>query len=376
MPDSGFWNAGDRWKHERLIPSALVFNPACEHPMSSSPEEVSTAVRLLTSRLPRTFFRSLMRDRTPIFMMHRLDQPGCALDGHSLEFVRASLSALRESGAKFVSLRTLVDAWRNRSPIDPDWVVFTIDDGFADQAILVREAFAPMQCPVTIFLISGFLDGQLWPWDDQLAFIFSEAPGEKRDIEVGGQHFAVDLTTAPNRSADMNRVREYCKATTGLNPYEAAAAIATQLGVPLTKEPPAQFRPMTWDTVRELEREGIAEFGPHSVSHRIFSTLSAEESRHELQQSWTRLQEELANPLPILAWPTGRSRDFADKDVANAKAIGLHASVATDPGYAYRQPDGDSDQIYRLRRFAMPNDLTTVLRYGSWLERGRELLPV
>jgi peptidoglycan/xylan/chitin deacetylase (PgdA/CDA1 family) len=317
-----------------------------------------------------------MSDRATIFMLHRLHDPTLRVHGHSLDFIRASLSALRESGAKFVSLRTLVDAWRNRLPIDPDWVVFTIDDGFADQAILVREAFAPMQCPVTVFLISGFLDGQLWPWDDQLAFIFNEAPEQKRDIDVGSQRFAVDLTSLERRSADMNRIREYCKATTGLNPYEAATRIADQLGVSLPKEPPTQFRPMTWDTVRELEREGVAQFGPHSVSHRIFSTLSAEESRQELQQSWARLQEELANPLPILAWPTGRSRDFAAKDVANAKAIGLHASVATDPGYAYRQPGGDSDQIYRLRRFAMPNDLTTVLRYGSWLERGRELLPV
>lgn len=338
--------------------------------------EPSTAVRLLTGPLPRTLFRSLMRDRTPIFMLHRVDDPLRHIHGHSVEFVRSSLKSLRASGAKFISLRTLVDAWIHHSPIDPDWVVFTIDDGFADQEALVREAFAPMQCPVTVFLTTGFLDGQLWPWDDQLAFIFAEAADQQREIEVGGQHFTVTLTDTATRGGEMNRVREYCKATAGLNPYETAPSIANQLGVSLPKEPPPQFRPMTWDTARNLEREGLADFGPHSVSHRVLSTISAEESREELLQSWLRLKEELVNPAPILAWPTGRLSDFGAKDVANAKAVGLLASVATDPGYAYRRADDDADQIFRLRRFAMPDNVTTVLRYGSWLERARELIPL
>ena len=317
-----------------------------------------------------------MRNRTPIFMLHRLSDPEHFIEGHSVAFIKASLSALQQSGAKFVSLRTLVEAWADQAPIDPDWVVFTIDDGFADQATLIREAFSPMQCPVTVFLIAGFLDGQLWPWDDQLAFIFSMAAEQKVRIEVGAQSFAADLVDAESRNVHMNRVREYCKATAGLDPYAAAVNIAAQLGVSLPQQPPSQFRPMTWDTVRALEREGVAEFGPHSVTHRVFSTLSDDDSRNELHHSWTRLKQELTHPLPIFAWPTGRRQDFAAKDVANARSIGLQASVATDPGYAHRQSNAGTDQLFRLRRFAMPDTLTTVLRYGSWLERGRELLPI
>jgi len=133
---------------------------------------------------------------------------------------------------------------------------------------------------------------------------------------------------------------------------------------------------MSWGTIRELEKDGLAEFAPHSVTHRIFSTLSEEECRTEILQSWTRLRQELTNPLPIFAWPTGRLKDFAARDEGNAHAIGLHASVTTDPGYAHRPSKVRMNQMYRLKRFAMPHDLTTVLRYGSWLERGRELLPI
>src|SRR6478736_5945138 len=94
-------------------------------PMAST-KETGSAVRLLTGELSRALFRRLMRNRTPVFMLHRRSDPAHHIDGHSVDFLRASLAALRQSGAKFISLRTLVDAWRSEAPVDPNWVVFTI----------------------------------------------------------------------------------------------------------------------------------------------------------------------------------------------------------------------------------------------------------
>lgn len=335
----------------------------------------NAAVRLLTSRFSRSLFRPLMRERTPIFMLHRVEDPGHGIHGHSIEFLQAALAALRDSGAHFASLRTLVEAWRCNAPIDPDWVVFTADDGFADQEILVREVFAPMQCPLTIFLISGFLDGRLWPWDDQLAYTVTHAPLQKADVTIGARRFSLDLRSADTRRTAVDELRVYCKTVPGLDPYATVEQLARSLGVSVPGEPPPQFRPMSWDTARDLERHG-AHFGPHSVTHRIFSNLSEHDARAEIATSWARLQQELRDPLSVFAWPTGRSQDFSAANIQMARDIGLHASVATDPGYACRAPNGAAANLYRIRRFAMPNDLTTVLRYGSWLERGRELLPI
>lgn len=336
----------------------------------------SRMVKFLTGRSGRSLFRPLMHNRTPIFMLHRLDDPARGVHGHSIDFLRTSLTALRDSGAKFVSLRAIVDAWRSGAPIDPNWVAFTIDDGFIDQADLVREVFAPLECPVTIFLITGFLDKHLWPWDDQLAFILNNASCQKRvRLIIADGQFAFDLTSQSSRDETITHLRNHLKSVTGLDPYAAVDDIARQLDIDVPKQPPPQFQPMSWNTVRELEKLG-AEFGPHSITHRIFSKLTNGDSVSELQGSWSRLRQELRNPLPIFAWPTGRAQDFTARDVANAKAAGLWASVSTRPGYAHREPDSCAAEIFMLRRFGMPNRVSMVLRYGSWLERGRELLPI
>src|SRR3569833_3598096 len=91
--------------------------------------------------------------------------------------------------------------------------------------------------------------------------------------------------------------------------YELVDEIARQLGVALPAAPPPEFRPLTWDEARLLERQG-GEFAPHSVTHRIFSQLTLEEARAEIGTSWRRLQEEMRRPLPEFAWPTGSAADY------------------------------------------------------------------
>ena len=316
-----------------------------------------------------------MRDRAPIFFLHRQDAPGAGIHGHSVEFLREALGALRDSGAKFVSVRTMLEAWKSGKGVGPDWVAFTMDDGFADQETLFREAIRPMDCPVTIFLITGFLDRQLWPWDDQLVYAIRKARDVKTTVDLSGKSFALDLTTPRGRSQAIDVLREHCKATPLLDPYGVVARVASAVDVQVPVTPPEEFRAMSWDTARELERDGV-DFAPHSISHRIFSRLSDDDSRTEIATSWKRLQSELKNPLPVFAWPTGRRADFGARDMAIARSLGLQAAVSTIPDYAHVHRETPAENWFGLNRFALPDSVDSVLRYGSWVERGRQLLPV
>jgi peptidoglycan/xylan/chitin deacetylase (PgdA/CDA1 family) len=315
-----------------------------------------------------------MRDRATIFMLHRVANRSAGIEGHSAEQVRTAITALRESGANLISLRELVERWRARAAV-ANCVAFTIDDGFADQATLVRDVFTPLECPVTIFAISGFLDGDIWPWDDQLAFAFQHTTVPHATLSVGDQRLSVEIPNRERRLEQLERVRNLCKVIPNDQIYDVVKKISYALHVDIPTAAPPEHRAMTWDEARALESEG-ADIGPHSVSHRIFSRLKNEDAQRELRVSWNRLQKELRNPLPIFAWPTGRHIDFGEKDILLAKDLGMRACVATDDDYAHLRPNSDETDFFRLKRFSLPFDTIGVLRYGSWLERGRQLLPL
>lgn len=328
------------------------------------------AIRAMSGPAARACFRPLMRGRASVFMLHRVEDPALGVHGHTIDYVRSALAALKDSGAEFVSLRRLVEAFRGEGP-GPNWVALTIDDGFADQALLAR-AIAEAGCPVTVFLISGFLDGKLWPWDDQVAYLLSRSPQRSLAVSVGDRRLTLDLSSETARRASIETLRNALKRQSNANIYSFLETLAGQSEVPLPREVPPQFRPMTWDEARSLEKAGV-EFAPHSATHRIFSQLADVEARVEIEQSWARLQSELARPLPVFAWPTGGSEHFTKRDMHLARNAGLSAAFATNSDYAHApgQTQDESD-YYGLCRFSLPYRIRDVLQYGSWIEHGKQ----
>jgi peptidoglycan/xylan/chitin deacetylase (PgdA/CDA1 family) len=332
------------------------------------------AIRALSSRAARPLFRRIMRGRSTIFMLHRVTNTETGVSGHSIEFVREALRELKASGAHFVSVREMVEAYAKGADPGADWVAFTIDDGFADQGELVRSAFMPAGCPVTVFLIAGLLDGKLWPWDDQLSYIMARADAAASEVTVAGQKVRVALHTPEQRHQTLANLRDLCKSIGNSDLYAIIASIGQQLGVSVPTAPPPAYAPLTWDETRALEALGGVDFAPHSVTHRIFSQLDSKDAATEIAASWQRLREELRRPLPVFAWPTGRPMDYTARDVALLQEAGLSAYATTEPDYSFvGKRASDAVPPYSLRRFSLPTRIRDVLQYGSWIERGKQI---
>lgn len=331
------------------------------------------AIRALSSRAARPLFRRIMRGRCTIFMLHRMTNEASGVSGHSAEFVREALTVLKSSGARFVSVREIVDAYARGTGPGDDWVAFTIDDGFADQGELVRSAFFPFGCPVTIFLITGFLDGQLWPWDDRLTYIIAHADAGATHLSVDGRKIKLSLQTRSQRHQALEQLRDLCKSIVNSELYALVDSMAQQLEVHVPALPPPAFRPLTWEEARALESQGV-DFAPHSVTHRIFSRLNREDAIAEITGSWHRLQQELRRPLPVFAWPTGRTADYTERDILLLRELGLSAYATTEADYSFvGRRAMDVARPYSLRRFALPTRIRDVLQYGSWIERGKQI---
>lgn len=60
----------------------------------------------------------------------------------------------------------------------------------------------------------------------------------------------------------------------------------------------------TWTDLRDLERCGVS-VQSHGVSHRAFSTLDPAQQRHELLDSKAILEDTLAKPIELFAFPYG-----------------------------------------------------------------------
>jgi len=340
------------------------------------PLQIAKRALLQTLRLPGVTapFNHLVRGRATIFMLHRFRNRDTGVEGHDTDQLRDTLEYLRMHRYNVVGLHELV---RNLLSDDPPLdraVVFTIDEGYQHQATAASSVFTAFDCPVTIFVTTGFLDGDIWFWWDQIEFILSSVEPPELTVHLADSQLTYSCATQAQRRSAAADFTSRCKHVAAADRLAGIAALAAAAAVDLPSSPPRKYAPMTWDQLRNCERRGIT-FGPHSVTHPILASTSDEQSRRELVQSWDRLRCEASDPVPVFCYPNGEWGDFGEREMKTLDEMGLLGAVTAVRGYVdaaglQREPQG----AFKIRRFGYPDSLPDVIQTVSGLERLKEIL--
>lgn len=322
----------------------------------------------------RHLVRPFRRGLATVFLLHRAEGIHDGVSGHRPEDVRAILLQLWRSGIRFVPLSRVVAAAHGRDNLEGDVVAFTMDDGYRDQAEVLAPIFIEHECPVTLFVITGLIDGRLWPWDAKVKWLVRHARGNLLRLSWGkvGLEFPIESSHERRQAA-----RELLAIFAGLGPERlkeriTALEIAAECRLPAL--PPPEYEPASWDQIRRLEDGGVS-IAPHTVSHSIVSRLPADDASHELTESLARVKAETKSGLPFLAWPVGKTGHFGPRDMSLARAAGFSAALSAGGDYAnIRAAAQDPNLAFSLDRTAMPISAGLAVRYGTGLEAAWQVM--
>ena len=327
------------------------------------------AVRLLSlPPLSRPMNRAF--NRAPvIFTLHRRANPEQGIGGYDPAVLRQQLAFILRNGYRAVTM-DVVDAWVNGADMDmTNTVAFTFDDGYQDQAEVVREVFIPLGIPASMFLITDFIDGNLWPWDTRIKWLIHHARPQALDLHIR-------TTGLRDRLEHMRQTRRelasrFISHLEYRSPQIVEAAIrdlahALQMNDPAS--PPACHTPLSWADARELEKSGIR-FGSHSQSHYVFTGLNRTEAERQLRHARSRLETELAAPLSTFAYPIGNRWNFTGRELKLLSEIGYTSAVTMTPGAAAQPEPSQHYGNFVINRYSMPEDLEAFVQYVSWIER-------
>ncbi len=306
-----------------------------------------------------------------IFTLHRAKVASHPHAGTNPEFLDTTLRKLHSSGYSFVSLEEVVNAGIKGRPLPEKAACFTLDDGYADQADILMPIFIEHNAKPTFFVITDMLDGKSWPWDEKITYVLETTTKSK----IANPFSHLDKSQATllvDTKAKKTIARRYLQTTAKEISKDQVTALLEELSqscaVTIPEIPPTPYQPMTWARARELESQG-AFFAPHSCDHSIFSKLSAEEAESQILQSWQRLKSELKSPVKIFCYPTGRLQDFTMEHMLFLEKQGFLGAVSfvSKPCNIRKI----SAERFKLPRIALPNTLSAVKRYASWIEKIR-----
>ena len=318
-------------------------------------------VRLASTAFPQWIGRALAGRFLPIFMLHRyVDEQGSPYTDR-IDVLRRQLQYVRDRGYRPLRLLELVRSLDQGTPLPPRSVVFTADDGFFDQAEILGPLFAEFDIPFTCFVITDFLDGKLWSWDDHMVYALGKT--RKPLVELilpDNSSFRFD--TRIFFKPQIRKLRQALKSGDQTHIYGWLEDLYHAAEVDRPEKTPPAYRPMTWEQAAELIRMGH-DIAPHTRSHRILSRLSDEDAEQEILESWEVLQQRLPDSIPVFAYPTGRAQDFTRRDRDTVERSDMIGAVSTIP--EAMTPASDR---YALPRYGMPHDMTDFIQYLDWIE--------
>jgi peptidoglycan/xylan/chitin deacetylase (PgdA/CDA1 family) len=319
-------------------------------------------------------FTPLINDRATILMAHRFRDAETGLDGLEPEALETGLAWLRKHRYELVRLDEMFRRLAGDGPPLRRTVAFTIDDGYYDHALIAAPLFAKYDCPVTTFATTGFVDGRLWMWWDRVEYAFVASRRNSVEVTLAGETLRYAFNDARSRRAAAGDFCARCTAHPDGERERAVAEAVAAADADVPDAPPARYRAMTWDELRAAERLGM-NFAPHTVTHPVLSRVDDARSRREIEDSWTRLREEAADPVAVFAYPNGGWDDFGEREVATLEALGFAGAVVGAGGYTSAAAfQSDPRERFRVRRFGFMPGLPHLIQQVTGVERFKQIM--
>jgi peptidoglycan/xylan/chitin deacetylase (PgdA/CDA1 family) len=252
-------------------------------------------------------------------------------------------------------------------------IAFTIDDGYREHAVLSGSLFAEFDCPATVFVTTGFLDGSVWFWWDQIEYLLAAAERKTFQFDWATARSVYDCRDPVSTFAAVEDFTARCKLLSPQDKHDAIRRLSAVVDAALPASAPAGYEPMTWDQLRAAEALGMT-FAPHTVTHPILSRADDRHAENEIVRSWQRLKQEARKPVPIFAYPNGRPGDFGAREFDVLRRAQLQGAVTSMAGFAtpkhFRAPNGH----FLVPRLPFPDSLPYLIQLVSGLERLKYML--
>jgi peptidoglycan/xylan/chitin deacetylase (PgdA/CDA1 family) len=272
-------------------------------------------------------FARLAKPRFQILVYHRvLARPDhFAIAPVEAEVFAAQMRLLRDR-YRPVSLDRLLEDL-GRGEVEQGTVCVTFDDGYLDNHDVALPILKANGIPATIFLATDFIGAAKLPWYDRVFQAFKASRRKEYSLpEAGARGAAIGDDKARARHAV--RTQEWLK---GFAPAERDARIeALFAALGLDKEPEAALM-LDWDRVREMHGQGI-DFGAHTRSHPILSTLDAAAAEEEIAGSKRDIELRIGSPVRHFAYPNGKKGDYNEETKAILRKAGFACSLTTNYG--------------------------------------------
>lgn len=265
-----------------------------------------------------------------------------------------SVCALLAAEYHVISLSELVESRKQGTVLPENSVVLTFDDGYASNYELAYPILRKYHLPATVFVTSGFLDGEDMLWFQRVDLALGHTRKDKIDWKIGGKKMILKFENRETRQQALVQLMPELKALPDtdllneINRLEQALEVST----PTPEQLPPPMRPLTWNMVCAMSNSGLVQFGGHTHTHPILSRCDSLAMRAEITTCRDRLFTETGIQPVAFSYPNGQPEDFTLDIVRMVEEAGYQCACTT-----INARIDDSTSLFQLPRYGSPESV-------------------
>lgn len=271
--------------------------------------------------------------RGAIFTLHHVrphEDKGFAPNAHlsvTPEFLDAAITTLVDAGYEPLALSSLPARLKESEPQKP-FAIFTLDDGYRNNAEFAAPIFERHNVPFTVFVTKGFSERTHTIWWETLEKLV--ATKEEFSYDFGSGAEVLHTRNRLEKSLAYERIGNHifnsseASAIARLNESAAAAGISAEAIV--------EELILDREDLKALSARPLAHLGAHTVSHRAMAFLSDSETREEMLSSAIYVTEITGRRTGTFSYPYGFHQAVSARNEALSLECGFDLAVLTKPG--------------------------------------------
>ena len=266
-----------------------------------------------------------------ILAFHRIYQP----QPHEFGSLRISVTpcnfrrvvqTLKERGYRFLSMSGLADWLINGESSGGKVICLTFDDGFADTYTSAFPVCREFGVPMTVYLVSGFIQRQFPMWSFGLETAI--AKNDRLTIRLADEPLTLNCRTMREKAAAFRSLASRLVVAAPDDVREVCQSIGSRYQVDFMT--PTNRNVLTVSMIREMRDSGLVDFGAHSVHHVRLGSLEHEVALWEIEQSKRDCEELVDSEVRHFAYPYGDAAAAGPREVAMCAQLGFRTAVTTE----------------------------------------------
>ncbi len=247
-----------------------------------------------------------------------------------------------------IPARRLPAILSGEEPLPRAAACITFDDGFKNNYLTAYPLLKKYNLPAVIFLTTGSMDNKRPMWTSQVESWFRSTQAEELALRTLDSGKIFKMNSSAQRQKVCFEIEKRMKEVPDPERDAIFHELREKIGsVNREEECSIHSEMMDWQEVKTMTREGLVEFGSHTVSHRMLARLTEPEVRHELQESKKQIEKETGIPITLLSYP---GNSYNAQVAALAQQTGYAAAFSVDHDWTHLK-----ENLYTLKRVRIEN---------------------